>query len=95
MFLKVYGILEGIREVVELCVCVMVGEMGPHMATITHTAPLIAADPPPRLQLSHLQLKFDFVCVCVSGGIPGSGGQNVHTDEYFATLAQPSQIHTP
>lgn len=35
-----------------------------------------------------------YVCVCVrvymsvSGGIPGSGGQNVHTDAYFATLAQ-------
>lgn len=72
MFLKVYGISEGIREVGAFCVCVMVGEIGPHMATITHTAPLIAADLPPRLQLSHLRLKFEFLCVCVSGGIPGS-----------------------
>lgn len=46
--------LGGIQEVGAVCVCVMVDEMGPHMATITHTAPLIAADLPPRLQPSHL-----------------------------------------
>lgn len=46
--------LGGIREVGAVCVCVMVDEMGLHMATITHTAPLIAADLPPRLQPSHL-----------------------------------------
>ncbi len=77
----------------------MVDEMGPHMATITHTAPLIAADLPPRLQPSHLWLVCVFVCVCVclcvTRGIPGSGGQNVHIDAYFATLTHPlTHTHT-
>lgn len=35
------------------------------------------------------------VCVCVSGGIPGSEGQNVHIDAHFATLTHPLQCtHT-
>lgn len=64
MFSKVYGILEGFRRRA-LYVSVMVDEMGLHMATIIRTAPLIAADLPPRLQPSHLQLKCVYVRECV------------------------------
>lgn len=78
-----YGILEGFRRWAT-CVCNGGWDGSAHGNHYTHSpsnrcrpASSPAAIPP---------LTGVCVCVCVSRGISGSGGQDVHIDAYFTTL---------